>query len=199
MAKKILPNAALKTLYYSLIHCHLNYAIEIWSCSPLNNLKHLITKQKYAIRSICNLKYNSHTEPYFKKLEILPLLSLADHSKLILMQQSIQKLSPSALHEIWIKNRERRRQLEPDANLHELRNDDDFFVPTPRTNQISKFPEFSIPILWNQLNPNIQILRKKTEFKLALKKHFLDLLSYTPNCTRLLCPSCHLNQFINTP
>ena len=199
MVKKILPQPALKTLYYSLIHCHLNYAIEIWSCTSQANMKPLITKQKHAIRSICRLKYNSHTEPHFKKLEILPLTSLADHNKLILMQQSVQKLSPASLHDIWIRNREKRRRLEPDSNLIELRNDDDFFIPLPCTNQISRFPEFSIPIQWNSLSPDIQILRRKSEFSLALKKHFLDLLSLTPNCTRLLCPSCHLNQIINIP
>ena len=197
--KKLLPTVALKTLYYTLLHCHLNYAIEIWGCASAAYLKTLITKQKSAIRIINNLKRQSHTEPYFKKLEILPLLQLAENNKIILMQQSIQKLSPTALHDIWIKNRDQRRLLDQNFNLPDLRNDDDYFTPYYRTNQISRFPEYSLPNLWNQLPPTIQILRRKTDFSLALKQHFINNLSSTPNCTRLLCPSCHLNRILHNP
>ena len=115
------------------------------------------------------------------------------------MQQSIQKLSPLPLHDIWMKNRDRRRQLEASENLVDLRNDDDYYTPPYRTDFISRFPLFHLPSLWNQFPPDIQIIRKKTEFCLALKKQFIDLLSDTPNCTRLLCPSCHLQNIINSP
>ena len=119
-----MPLSSLKWLYYTLFHAHISYAIEIWSSTSSANLKMLLTKQKIALRTINNLPYNSHTEPYFKNLEILPVDKLLQFSKLKLFQQSIQNCSPIALHNIWIRNRERRQR--DDDYLFELRNDKDF-------------------------------------------------------------------------
>jgi hypothetical protein len=76
--KNILTPNALKSLYYSLIHCHLIYASPIWSICNQQLQNDLFKKQKLAIRAIAGLKYNGHTEPHFKKLEILPIPSLID-------------------------------------------------------------------------------------------------------------------------
>ena len=74
--KNILSEKALKTLYYSLIHCHLVYGIHIWSSTTVGVLNDIKVKQKNAIRTITLSKYNAHTLPLFKKLKILPLDSL---------------------------------------------------------------------------------------------------------------------------
>ena len=79
-AKNTLPSKALTALYYSIIHCHLVYALPIWSCTSASNLKTIITKQKIAIRLISNSPYNEHTEPIFKRLNILPFSSLINRS-----------------------------------------------------------------------------------------------------------------------
>ena len=76
--KNILTPRALKSLYYSLIHCHLIYALLIWSVCNQQMQTELFKKQKSAIRAIAGLKYNDHTEPHFKKLEILTLPLLID-------------------------------------------------------------------------------------------------------------------------
>ena len=76
--KKILPSSALISLYYALFHCHLVYAIEIWSCASWSNINELYLKQKAAIRIISNSTYNAHTQPLFKKLKILPLNLMVD-------------------------------------------------------------------------------------------------------------------------
>ena len=67
--KRFLPQSFLKTLYNSLILPHLTYGILTWGSNPgrLNKL------QKWAIRTINNSKYNSHTEPLFKKNNLLKL------------------------------------------------------------------------------------------------------------------------------
>jgi hypothetical protein len=63
--KKVLPQSALKTLYFSLIHCHFIYGINIWSASK-QNLNSIFLKQKAALRTICEAKYNAQTEPLLK-------------------------------------------------------------------------------------------------------------------------------------
>ena len=79
MAKNVLNPDSLTLLYYSLFHCHLIYALPIWSCTSWSNVKPLFVMQKNAIRIINNMHYNAHTEPLFKINEILPLPDLIDY------------------------------------------------------------------------------------------------------------------------
>ena len=67
--KRFLPQSILRTLYNSLILPHLSYGILNWGFKP----GRLIKLQKWAIRTINNSKYNSHTEPLFKKNKLLKL------------------------------------------------------------------------------------------------------------------------------
>ena len=65
IARNILSSKNLKLIYYSTFHCHLIYAIQIWSCCPTANINELCKLQKTAVRILCNAKYNPHTEPLF--------------------------------------------------------------------------------------------------------------------------------------
>jgi hypothetical protein len=103
-----LPPVALKTLYFSLIHCHFIYAVEIWGCSLQSSLNDLFLKQKTAIRIISGEKYNAHTEHLFKKHEILKLPDLIAFCKIKLSYQIIKCKSPSLLQHVWLTNRQRR-------------------------------------------------------------------------------------------
>jgi hypothetical protein len=69
-------------LYYSLLHCHLVYALEVWSTASPSILQPLITKHKAAIGILANRKYKDHTEPLFQELSILPLPDLILATKL---------------------------------------------------------------------------------------------------------------------
>ena len=65
--KNILPLPILRLLYNSLILPHLQYAILTWG----HRCKHIVKLQKKAIRTITRSKYNAHTEPLFKQLNLL--------------------------------------------------------------------------------------------------------------------------------
>ncbi|MBY0379860.1 MAG: reverse transcriptase family protein, partial [Burkholderiales bacterium] len=128
-AKNLLPANSLKTLYYSLFHCHLVYAIEIWSSAPQSSLSHLFTKQKAAIRIITNSAYNAHTEPLFKSLSILPLTSLILVSNLKFFHSYVYNYLPSSFTNTWLTTIEQRQNDGLIHLLYNLRNNDDFFVP----------------------------------------------------------------------
>ena len=65
--KNFLPIFTLKLLYSSLILPYLQYGILLWGykCNRIFKL------QKRAVRAISRSKYNAHTEPIFKNLELL--------------------------------------------------------------------------------------------------------------------------------
>lgn len=95
--KNFLPEKSLKLLYYTLFHCHLIYAAEVWTSASESLLNKLFLKQKAAIRIITNSKYNAHTQPLFKKLEILPLHDLYRYQRMIFFQAIIQKKAQQIL------------------------------------------------------------------------------------------------------
>ena len=189
-AKNVLSEKSLKFIYYSLFHSHLVYANQLWSCCSESVLKPLIMKQKIAVRIISNSKYNSHTEPIFKRLNILPLKQLSEFFKLQFMQQFSQNFLPTALKDMWVTNR--MRHIDEDHIV--LRNDDLFFIPFARSSITSKLPLTSFPKLWCEFpDENIKFIRNKLEFNTSLKRYFIDKLRQNITCNRLLCPDCHLN------
>jgi hypothetical protein len=187
-AKNIFSEKYLKTLYYSLFHSHLTYALEIWSSTTPSLLQPLITKQKAAIRIIAKKKYNDHTEPLFKALSILPLNDLITHCNLKFFHSYVYNYIPTAFHDTWSTNRHNR-----DNDDRTLRNDDDFFIPRYRTDQIARLPFFKLPKTWNDTPKLITSTSNKKVFSAQVAHHFLDKLSSTPNCSRLVCPACITN------
>ena len=66
---RFIPSKSLLLMYNSLFLSHLNYCILAWgfSCNRLFSL------QKKAVRLICHAKYIAHTDPLFKKLNLLKI------------------------------------------------------------------------------------------------------------------------------
>lgn len=186
-AKNLLSTSALTTLYYSMVHCHLNYGINIWSSATQANLKCIILKQKQAIRIVSKAKYNAHTEPLFLTHKILPVTKFVEYSKICFMNSYINGNIPNAFANMWPTNQERRGE-----NVYEnLRNAGNLFVPLGRTKTTDRLPLTEFPRAWNNFEdvsmkhePNPIILKKK------LKSFFINQLSNTPYCNRANCPAC---------
>jgi len=189
-SRHILNERARKSIYYATFHSHLIYGIQLWTCCSDSLLKPIIQKQKMAIRIIAGAKYNSHTEPLFKRLNILPFNMLSQYFKIQFMQQFTQKFLPIALENSWITNNIRR---ENQAHVV-LRNDDILNIPFARTSTTSRLPLTSFPKLWTEFpDKQIKFIRNKPEFNFKLKKYFIDMLNPLVRCGRLICQDCHLN------
>ena len=70
--KKILPLNILRTLYNCLVLAHLNYGILAWG----RHTTQLDKIQKKTIRILTGSKYNAHTEPLFKQLNLLKISNI---------------------------------------------------------------------------------------------------------------------------
>jgi hypothetical protein len=193
--KKILTSKALKTLYYSLFHCHLTYAIEIWSSTSPSFLQPLITKQKAAIQIIAKKKYNDHTEPLFKSLSIPPLPDLITLFNLKLFYSFHFNYIPKAFINTWIAVRQKR--TDHTDNFTDLRNDNDYYIPRYRTDMISRMPLFNLPKLWNLYSPELADTHNKHIHSKAVTLNFLEKLNSILTCNRLVCPSCISNNVDN--
>ena len=187
--KNTLSLKARKAIYYSLFHSNLIYCLPIWSCTSQHNLKSVTILQKAAIRIVNESRYNDHSEPIFKSLSILPLNKLITFFNLQIMQRFKQGFLPTSFNDTWSTN----ASLRPNNFEITLRNENEFNIPFNRLSSSDTRPLFNLPRIWESFpDESIKIVRNKIEFNAKLKKYFLNELSPTPQCTRMLCPSCHL-------
>jgi hypothetical protein len=136
-----------------------------------DTLQPLIPKQKGAIRIISNKKYNDHTEPLFKDLNILPLPDPITLFNLKLFHSFFHRYIPSAFENSWTTKRNQREGV---ANI-ELRNDDDFYIPRHRTELILRLPLFNFPITWNLLHTELTDFSTKCIFVKSASFFFLKV------------------------
>ena len=65
----------LRTIYHSLILCHLTYGVLLWG-AQLNENDKIYKLQKHTVRIITSSNYLSHSEPIFKQLYILKCIDI---------------------------------------------------------------------------------------------------------------------------
>jgi len=97
-AKPYLNQICLKYIYYSFIHCFLNYANIAWCSTNKTKIKKLFTKQKHAIRIITNAHRLSPSQPLFNNLKILNVYQMNIYHILIFMYQVKNKNDPKHIH-----------------------------------------------------------------------------------------------------
>ena len=169
-SKNFLSKQALRTLYFALIHPHLTYCLNIFSCTSPSNLKRLTILQKKAIRIINHAPSRAHTHHLFLSSQILPLDKLIIQSKLHFMHSIQYDYCPSSFQNIWPKNFERN----PDLNL---RNANDFYIPNPRIDSFKLIPLYSFPLEWNRLADEIKYQHNRFTFRVALRNFLFENLT----------------------
>jgi hypothetical protein len=184
--KNILNPAALKTIYYALIHPHFLYCLPIYSCTSTKNIQLLFAKQKACVRIILNAKYNAHSQPLFHSLGILPLESLINHQIGMLMHSIYYDYSLIDYERFFVKNE--------NHHHYALRNENEFnfFVPRVRTDFLRRFPIFKFATVWNEIETYIKSIQSKVLFKTNLKYFMLNELAGF-SCNKLFCYTCSLN------
>jgi hypothetical protein len=184
--KNLLSKEALKTLYFSLFHCHIIYAIEIWSLAPKSAINELFIKQKAIIRIVSGAKYNSHTAPLFKELKILQLHALIQLQLAKIMYFYKNNLLPACFENTWVTGAA--QNLLVGGPL--LRNAADFVIPFARTDHLRRFPLTTAPEAWNSLPLELKNSPTVSVFCNNFKNVNLSMLPSSPVCTRLFCPVC---------
>ena len=188
-SKHLLTDSALKTLYFSLFHCHLDYASLAWGTANSSTLNPIIKKQKNAIRLISKSPYNAHTEPLFKKHNILRFEDLLTFNKLKFMHSYVNNTLPGSFDGLWPVNRDRN---ERGATLW---NANDLAIPWARLAFNSRFPKHSLPKLWNAFDDEaLKNTVNPNTFKNNLKTYFIDDLAATVSCNRAYCRDCYPQQ-----
>ena len=115
--KYILSTSILKLIYSSLILSRIHYCNIVWGYSP----KRITILQKKAVRAICRTKYNAHTGPLFKKLNLLTVSDIHICKKLCFFFKFENNALPLYFYEnIFVSNvlnRTRNNDLSQNLNV----------------------------------------------------------------------------------
>ena len=182
--KHFLPKYTLKIMYSSLIAPHFNNNILLWGF----NTHRLMKLQKRAIRIITDSKYNSHTEPLLKSLNILKINDIFTIQCLKFFHNYINDRVPVFFGSFFVEN----------ALYHdyETRHCHHICIPHSRTTKARKCIRYHIPMLLNTLP--LQITAKlythsQIGFVNYTKPLFLN--GYTSTC---LVENCYVCRCVKT-
>jgi hypothetical protein len=156
----VIPTKSLKDLYFALVHPHLLYCINVYTCTSQKNLNRIKLLQKKAIRIVSKAKYNAHTGTLFKTLNILPFDLLIRNQRLKFMHSIYYDYCPKS----YIGFFQKRDNRNHDYNLRE---NNMFTVPIARIEHFKKFPSYAFVQVWNNAGDVIYHQNQVT-FKVAL-------------------------------
>jgi hypothetical protein len=167
--KNFVKQETKKMLYFAMIHSHLVYCINVYSCANTTSLNKLRIKQKEAVRVIANAGYRDHTTPLFAQLKILPIDQLIKLNNLKFMHSYFHNSLPFSFRNLWLTNRER-------LPARELRNADQLYIPAHNYATLKRMPLFNFPAIWNATGPEKNDPRKHRFIK-QMKMTLLSNLS----------------------
>lgn len=160
--KHTVPYSTLLTLYYALVHCHLNYNIILWGQAV--TISRVFVLQKRIIRLIYGLKPLESCRPIFKGNRILTLTSIY-----------ILKCSMHAY-----RNKDS-FQRNCDTHAYPTRNKNDFVIPKHTTALYEKSPYYVCVKIFNKLPNTLKEAKSLMIFRNKLKSLLYDHAFYTIN------------------
>ena len=182
--KYILPYAALRSLYFSLIQSRLQYGIEAWGNS--NSMHKLLRVQKRAIRVINNTKYRHHTDPLFKRNNIVKVSDLYQLQVFSFMYDLVNNKLPGSFDDfIPITNESNYVITTRQCNR--------LYMTRPRTTFSSNLPNHNFANIWNEFDQIYKKCQPKNKAKKLLRKQFINSYLNTVRCYNPMCDECNNN------
>ena len=179
--KRVLPIHILRTLYFSMVQSRMMYCILTWGFDYYRIEK----LQKRFVRIISSSKYNAHSEPLFKVLDILKIEHLFSQSCL----KFVYKFKKSQLPKYFLSF-----QCVPRSAIHDhdTRGAEQVDTIYTRTHMAAKCIRSHLPVILND-TPAIIINKINTHsiqgFSFFIKRYYLS--QYTTQCQLRGCFTCN--------
>ena len=155
---------SLRILYYSIIYPYLEYCNLVWASTYSSNLCRIVLLQKRAIRILNKSEFRAHTDPLFKKLNILKFEDIRSLQLGQFMYCHKNSLLPKRFNSMFVLNNQ--------VHTYDTRHSKAFHVPLCRTNIKQFCVGFQGPKLLNSLPLELVNSTSLILFKKKLKAFF---------------------------
>jgi hypothetical protein len=140
----------------------------IWGCTYQTNLQPLVVLQKKVMRIITFSKFDEHSSPLLKELEIIKLNDLITFHIALFMMKIHNKLLPPVFNTfVTAVNQVHSYDIRSSAKQF-------YYLPKVRTNYGVFNIRFKGPKVWNSIQDNIKNLVLINQFKNNLQTELLS-------------------------
>ena len=182
-SKNFFPINIRKNIYNCLVRSHMEFGLLSWGMALPSKLKQLFIIQKKCIRNIAGKDFGAHTDPLFKKLNILKFNDLAKYNQCTFMHKLLNLKQPDSFEEFFKKM--------PNFNTDRMRQGFCYAVDKLKNNLVGRFPTATLPRTWNQLDQDIKLIDSHTTFKKEIHESLINQYPDSVNCKYRLCPDCY--------
>ena len=155
-------------LYYALIYPFLIYGIITWGNTYPTTIQPLSVLQKKAVRIMTFSKFDEHSSPLFKKLNIIKLSDLIKYHISIFMFKFHNQLLPSVFNS-YFTSVENIHSYDTRATAKKC-----YYLPKARTNYGLFSVRYQGPKIWNMIEQQIKLSSSIHQFKQKLKIEFFS-------------------------
>jgi hypothetical protein len=132
------------------------------------------------------MPYNSHTEPLFKKNEILKISEVYKLEIVKFMINYEQNKLPNSFANLFPHNNEIHTASTTRQANH-------IHVKLTTNQFVSNLPKFKIPLYWNTTVDKIDLTKSKHLLQSTIKHTMLNSYLEIVNCTNTYCRQCYPN------
>ena len=168
--RDILPRDCLSKLYYSFVHPHILYGIEVYANASKSSLDKLCKLNNKLLRILLCKNMSTPVHKLYASLNILPIPILHEMQLLTFVQKCIfhQNLVPKIFHNYFSFNKF--------LHSYSTRLNSDLHIGSARTNYGLKHTVHRGSKLWNDLPSNLKLVCSVFTFKKNLKSYLLNKL-----------------------
>lgn len=166
--KHFVPERILYSLYCTLIMPYINYGILIWGNTCKSYLDKILKLQKWAIRTVTNSYYRSHTGPLFSKYNALNVNDTFKLNLGIFMYKHHTNQLPKIFSSYFTKHSQKHK--------YPTRNAQNYCINKNKKTFTDRTMRNCGPMFWNSLDKNVKQCCTSKQFKNSLKATLI--LSY---------------------
>ena len=164
--KFFIPEHILYSLYYTLVLPYINYAILIWGNTCITYLEKIHKLQKWAMRSISNSHYRSHSRALFYKYGMLHVFDTYKLEVAVFIYKFFVKELPKSFDNFFVKR--------SDIHNYHTRNSNKYNQTRNKKVFTDKSIKTSGPLLWNSLTENLKLANSTNHFRNKYKQHVIS-------------------------
>lgn len=164
--RKFITQDTAKQLIETLVIPHIEFQSALLYKIKKDNLKKLNNILRRSVRYIYKLNKRTHLEPYFYKLNWLPLLARIEHKLARIILPTLQREQPKYLYKILAGNIDNDRPNETRAHSNR-----DMLTQRPKSELHRRSITICSPKIYNSIPAE---MREENHNKHILKKHYLE-------------------------
>ena len=167
-SRGMVKQPSLEQLYFSFIHCHLNYANIAWASTYKSKLEGFYRHQKHAARIINFKDRFTHAQPLLHNMKALNIFQINLFHIIFFMFKCKKKIDPPIFHNLFTPKPENKYNIQPRAKLTE---------PFYRKKRIQFNIDYRGPYLWNDFaHDNFRTLDSLPLFPKKIKVFIFNLI-----------------------